>query len=145
MNIFMLIEIQLILLIFKKKIEKFRMFGLHQTMFFNYIFIFSETKKQGNTKADDVKNLTVYHNFSGNSIGGASLPNKSIQSVQFLRGLKSKTRPFVLNPKLSTSTSLPLYFFLGYQILQERKDLMADCGNVRRPLSVHLILLNGLK
>lgn len=97
------------------------MFSLHRTMFFNYIFIFSETKKQGNTKADDVKNLTAYHN------------------------LKSKTRPFVLNPKLFRSTSLPLYFFLGYQILQERKDLMADCGKVRRPLSVHLILLNGLK
>lgn len=121
------------------------MFSSRQTMSFIYIFIFSETNKQGNTRPKDSKNLTVFHSLRGNSIGGAPLLNNSIESVQLLRGLQSKTRPFVLNPKLSTSTSLPLYFFLGYQILQENKELMKCCGKVRRcPLFVHLILIDGL-
>lgn len=88
-------------------------------------------------------NQTMNQNLNGNSIGGAPLLDNSVQSGHLLRGLKSKTRPFVLNPKLSTSTSLPLYFFLGYQILQEDKDLMECCGNVRKySLYIHLIFLN---
>lgn len=121
------------------------MFSSRQTMSFIYIFIFSETNKQGNTRPNDSKNLTVHHTLRGNSIGGAPLLNNSIESVQLLSGRQSKTGPFVLNPKLSTSTSLPLYFFIGYQILQENKEYMKCCGKVRMcPLFVHLILIDGL-
>lgn len=41
-----------------------------------------------------------------------------------------ESRPYVLNPKYSTPTSLPLYFYFGYQILQE-SNLMEACGPVR--------------
>lgn len=40
-----------------------------------------------------------------------------------------ESRPFILNPMYSTPTSLPLYFFFGYQLLQE-SDLMKRCGPV---------------
>lgn len=40
-----------------------------------------------------------------------------------------ESRPFILNPMYSTPTSLPLYFFFGYQLLQE-SDLMKKCGPV---------------
>lgn len=40
-----------------------------------------------------------------------------------------ESRPFILNPKYSTPTSLPLYFFFGYQLLQE-SNLLKRCGPV---------------
>lgn len=88
-----------------------------------------DSKKRKKTETADPVDQTMNQNLNGNSIGGAPLLDNSIQSSQLLKGLKSKTRPFVLHPELSTSTSLPLYFFLGYQILQEDKDLMESCGN----------------
>lgn len=53
-----------------------------------------------------------------------------------LKGLKRKSRPYVLNPKFSTPTSLPLYFYFVYQLLQESKRL-EDCGPI--------LLLEALK
>lgn len=47
-----------------------------------------------------------------------------------------ESRPFILNPMYSTPTSLPLYFFFGYQLLQE-SDLMKRCGPI--------LLLEALK
>lgn len=35
-----------------------------------------------------------------------------------------------MNPKFSTPTSLPLYFSLGYKVLQENEEFMETCGNV---------------
>lgn len=35
-----------------------------------------------------------------------------------------------MNPKFSTSTSLPLYFYLGYQVLQENEEFMKEYGKV---------------
>lgn len=40
-----------------------------------------------------------------------------------------ETRPYILNPKISAPTSLPLYFFFGYQLLQESPH-MEKCGPV---------------
>lgn len=48
-----------------------------------------------------------------------------------------ESRPFILTPMYSTPTSLPLYFFFGYQLLQEKSDLMKICG----PVSDSLLLL----
>nr|XP_034319165.1 transient receptor potential cation channel subfamily M member-like 2 isoform X2 [Crassostrea gigas] len=39
-----------------------------------------------------------------------------------------ESRPYILNPKYSAPTSLPLYFFFGYQYLQESSNLMEECG-----------------
>lgn len=47
-----------------------------------------------------------------------------------------ESRPYMLNPKYSAPTSLPLYFFFGYQLLQE-SDHMNKCGPV--------LLLEALK
>lgn len=41
-----------------------------------------------------------------------------------------ESRPYILNPKYSAPTSLPLYFFFGYQYLQESSNLMEECGPV---------------
>lgn len=41
-----------------------------------------------------------------------------------------ESRPYVLNPKYSTPTSLPLYFYFGYQLLQEYNKIV-ECGPVR--------------
>uniref|UniRef100_A0A8W8NSN5 TRPM SLOG domain-containing protein n=1 Tax=Magallana gigas TaxID=29159 RepID=A0A8W8NSN5_MAGGI len=48
---------------------------------------------------------------------------------QSLEGFKRESRPHVLNPKYSTPTSLPLYFYFVYQLLQESKRL-EECGPV---------------
>ncbi|XP_078329885.1 transient receptor potential cation channel subfamily M member-like 2 [Crassostrea virginica] len=53
-----------------------------------------------------------------------------------LEGYKRESRPYVLNPKYTSPTSLPLYFYFGYQLLLESK-LMQECG--------HILLLEALK
>lgn len=120
------------------------MFNSHQIFALLKYPFFSDSKKRKKTEtADPVDQTMLWINLKGNSIGGAPLLDNSIQSSQLLKGLKSKTRPFVLHPELSTSTSLPLYFFLGYQILQEDKDLMESCGNVRKSsICLDLIFLS---
>lgn len=60
----------------------------------------------------------------------------SIDRGQLLKGLKWGSRPYVLSPSTCTATSLPLYFYFGYQILQAKK-LMKECGDV--------LLLEALK
>lgn len=55
---------------------------------------------------------------------------------QVLEGFK-ESKPYVLNPKYSTPTSLPLYFYFGYQLLQEL-ELTEECG----PVSVIICILN---
>lgn len=44
---------------------------------------------------------------------------------------KMESRPYVLNPKYSTPTSLPLYFYFVYQLLQETERL-EECGPVSK-------------
>lgn len=48
---------------------------------------------------------------------------------ELLEGYKKESRPGVLNPKFTSPTSLPLYFYFGYQLLQE-SDLLQKCGHV---------------
>nr|XP_022311261.1 uncharacterized protein LOC111116555 [Crassostrea virginica] len=55
---------------------------------------------------------------------------------ELLEGYKKESRPGVLNPKFTSPTSLPLYFYFGYQLLQE-SDLLQKCG--------HILLLEALK
>lgn len=55
-------------------------------------------------------------------------PDEAILN-QSLQELKRESRPYVLNPKYSTPTSLPLYFYFVYQLLQESKRL-EECGPV---------------
>lgn len=44
------------------------------------------------------------------------------------KGLK-ESRPYVLNPKYTTPTSLPLYFYFGYQLMQGKGEIN-ECGHV---------------
>lgn len=55
----------------------------------------------------------------------------SIDGSQLLKGLKWGSRQHETNPKTCTSTSLPLYFYFGYQILQETKQIKERGGEVR--------------
>lgn len=49
------------------------------------------------------------------------------------------SRPYILNPKFSAPTSLPLYFFFGYQLFLE-SGLMEQCG----PVSKESLLFRSL-
>lgn len=51
-----------------------------------------------------------------------------------------KSRPHVLNPKFSTPTSLPLYFYFVYQLLQESKRL-EDCGPVSKDTFIFYLII----
>lgn len=65
--------------------------------------------------------------IKGNSQGGSL---KIEESTKLFEGLSWGTRSYVMNPKFSTSTSLPIYFYLGYQVLQENEEFMKVCGKV---------------
>lgn len=75
---------------------------------------------------------------NGNTTKGSSLAWKLLRRNfvspeeqiihQVLEGFK-ESRPYVLNPQYSSPTSLPLYFYFGYQLLQEL-DLTEECGPV---------------
>lgn len=63
-----------------------------------------------------------------------NLIKKSINPVEIvlkrmLKRFKIKSKPCVINPKYSKPTSLPLYFYFGYQLLQESKCL-DECAPV---------------
>lgn len=63
-----------------------------------------------------------------------NLIKKSIHPVKIvlkrmLKRFKIKSKPCVINPKYSKPTSLPLYFYFGYQLLQESKCL-DECAPV---------------
>lgn len=83
----------------------------------------------------DTKNAG-YHLFSSddNNMTGSTIATKFSCNPeikpQSLEGYEKDFRPYVLNPKYSCPTSLPLYFYFGYQLLQE-KGQMKECGPVR--------------
>lgn len=54
----------------------------------------------------------------------------SQKATELFEGLNWRTILYKTNPKFSSSTSLPLYFYLGYQILQENEEFMKECGKV---------------
>lgn len=72
------------------------------------------TGKEKNTDNQTIKDTSLAWNFlRKNSI---SPTEKTI--YELLEGFKKDIRPYVLNPKFSAPTSLPLYFFFGYQLFQ---------------------------
>lgn len=93
-----------------------------------------ETKADTSGKNDpslpehDLKGFSLTRKFlHSNSVGPAK---------EFLEGFSMESRAHVLNPKYSTPTSLPLYFYFVYQLLQESKRL-EECGPI--------LLLEALK
>lgn len=53
------------------------------------------------------------------------------ESRELREKLKWKTKTYILSPEFCSATSLPLYFFFGYKILQEC-NIMERCGDVSR-------------
>jgi hypothetical protein len=51
--------------------------------------------------------------------------------TQLLEDYRKGSRAYVLNPKYASPTSLPLYFYFGYQFLQESK-LLKKSGHVSK-------------
>lgn len=90
---------------------------------FKFLLIFSDVEQIP-------INQTVYQKFRGNSLAGKRLYNDVIDPDKVLKGFQWRSRPHVFSPKLCNATTLPLYFYLGYQILQEQ-NLMNRCGHVR--------------
>lgn len=68
-------------------------------------------------------------NMEGSTIA-PNISRKERIDLRLLEGYKKEFRPYVLNPKYSCPTSLPLYFYFGYQLLQETEQ-MKECGPVR--------------
>lgn len=77
----------------------------------------------------------AYHSGSnGSKIKVRSVASKVMKldkhnMDQMLEEYKKESRPYVLKPKYTSPTSLPLYFFFGYQLLQER-NAMKKSGHV---------------
>lgn len=98
------------------------------------------------------KTAIPHSHTNGSTIKGSSLAWKLLRrnSVnpeedainQILGGFKEGSRPYVLNPKYSTPTSLPLYFYFGYQLLQESGH-MEECGPVRNVSLSWLFKMTG--
>lgn len=84
------------------------------------------TGKEKTTDNQTIKDISLAWNFlRKNSISPTE------QTIyELLEGFKKDIRPCVLNPKFSAPTSLPLYFFFGYQLFQESESL-ERCGPVR--------------
>lgn len=84
------------------------------------------TGKEKTTDNQTIKDISLAWNFlRKNSISPTE------QTIyELLEGFKKDIRPYVLNPKFSAPTSLPLYFFFGYQLFQESESL-ERCGPVR--------------
>lgn len=74
-------------------------------------------KKRGKTTRKD------------SSLAKMHLTKDSNDFKEFRENMKWKTKTYVVNPKYCNATTLPLYFFFGYQILQELK-LLQTCGDV---------------
>lgn len=67
------------------------------------------------------------------------ISKKSIHPVEnvlkrMMKSFKKQSKPCVINPKYSKPTSLPLYFYFGYQLLQESKCL-DECAPVSQKYS----------
>lgn len=76
--------------------------------------------------------------LNGLDITGSSLASKLIMQKnsigpdkmnQILEEYRKGSRPYVLKPKYTSPTSLPLYFYFGYQLLQEL-EAMKQSGHV---------------
>lgn len=64
--------------------------------------------------------------------------SKNIDENTLVKGFKFGSRPYVFNPKYCTSTTLPLYFYFGYQIWQASQK-KKKCGQVSYSLLLILI------
>ncbi|XP_056002348.1 uncharacterized protein LOC125661864 isoform X2 [Ostrea edulis] len=79
--------------------------------------------------------------MAGSSVAWKLVKRNSVQPeqkkmMQLLGDYKKESRAYVLNPKFASPTSLPLYFYFGYQLLQESNLLMR---------SGRILLLEALK
>ena len=92
--------------------------------------------------SDDVKKGEIAierHHFDTLGIKGSSITWKMLRknSIQpgetamneILERYKKEPIPEILNHKFSSPTSLPLYFYFGYQLLKD-SHLMQKCGHV---------------
>lgn len=104
---------------------------------FNFSFLVEDTVKQSKKNTPRAQKENQKPSIIGFDIAGAAIIWKwygknSIKPElinQILEGYKHEARPYVLNPKHTSPTSLPLYFYFGYQLLQESKQ-MQQSGHV---------------
>lgn len=71
---------------------------------------------------------------NGNGHNGKELKNNSmkleeITLKELIEKYKKRPRRNVLNPSFTSPTSLPLYFYIGYQLLEESNQ-WHECGHV---------------
>nr|XP_022311230.1 transient receptor potential cation channel subfamily M member 2-like [Crassostrea virginica] len=90
------------------------------------------------TKEKDSVDSSV---VNGSSITGKQLKDNSMKLEEttlkeLIEKYKKQPRRNVLNPSFTSPTSLPLYFYFGYQLLEESTQWQ-ECG--------HILLLEALK
>ena len=88
---------------------------------------FTEENTHGKDSADNSV-------INGSSITEEQLNNNSmkleeITLKELIEKYKKQPRRNVLNPSFTSPTSLPLYFYIGYQLL-EKSSQWQECGHV---------------
>lgn len=76
-------------------------------------------KKKGDVPTKNQFAQTFYKPHS--PVAKTYMADNIIDEKTLLKGLKWGSRPYVFNPKYCSSTTLPLYFYFGYQIWQGLK------------------------
>lgn len=88
------------------------------------------SKKVSSPIPEDVRTLTGF-SLTWKFLLKNSVSPVTQSSKKSREDFKMESRPYVLNPKYSTPTSLPLYFYFVYQLLQETERL-EECGPVSK-------------
>ena len=111
--------------------------------FFFYIFLYvkhgksnvpSITAGENDTNQNSSKSMSrqkTLAGLNGYDLTGFSLASKLMirsnsigpEINDLLEDYKKESRPYVLNPKYTSPSSLPLYFYFGYQLLQETNEM----------------------
>lgn len=94
-----------------------------------------EHESEQQTKESTKKKASVAgHHITRSSITWKSLRHNLIRPeestiYELLEGQEKKPMSGIVNPKFMSPASLPLYFYFGFQLLQEA-NLLQKCGHV---------------
>lgn len=109
----------------------------HKNIFCVVLYFILEDEaesKQQTEKSTNKKTSADSVSITGSSITWKSLRSNLIRPEEstvndLLEGHKKKPMSGIVNPKFTSPASLPLYFYFGFQLLQE-SDLLQKCGHV---------------
>lgn len=86
-----------------------------------------ETTKEKDSADSSVVNVS---SITGKQLKDNSRKLEETTLKELIEKYKKQPRRNVLNPSFASPTSLPLYFYFGYQLLEESTQWQ-ECGHVR--------------